>query len=86
MEGYFPLKFEIHPSEDLCVQAPSLFMFSLVQVAVHLGIVLLGGKLLGYSRRDTLIASNANVGGKCFAVAVNQPSARILPHNEHPKG
>ena len=43
--------------------APSLFLFSAVQIAVHLAIILGVGKLLGFRRRDLLLASNANVGG-----------------------
>mmetsp|Transcript_4280 Transcript_4280/g.12065 ORF Transcript_4280/g.12065 Transcript_4280/m.12065 type:complete len:238 (+) Transcript_4280:1306-2019(+) len=51
-------------------QAPSLFLFSFIQVALHLFIALSGGKLLGYSLRDILIASNANVGGPTTAAGM----------------
>ena len=44
--------------------APSLFVFCLVQIGLHLGIILGAGRLLGFSRRDILLASNANVGGE----------------------
>lgn len=44
--------------------APALFAFCLVQIGAHLGAILAAGRLLGFSRRDTLIASNANVGGE----------------------
>lgn len=44
--------------------APSLFAFCLVQIAVHLGSIMAAGKLMDFSRRDVLIASNANVGGE----------------------
>lgn len=44
--------------------APALFVFCLVQIGIHLALILGAGKLLGFSRRDVLIASNANVGGE----------------------
>jgi len=44
--------------------APSLFVFCLVQIGLHLGIILGAGRLMGFSRRDVLLASNANVGGE----------------------
>ena len=44
--------------------APALFAFCLVQIGVHLGAILAAGRLLGFTRRDVLIASNANVGGE----------------------
>ncbi len=44
--------------------APALFLFCLVQIGTHLGITLAAAQLLGFSRRDALIASNANVGGE----------------------
>lgn len=43
--------------------APALFAFSFVQIATHLGLTLGLGRLLGFSRRELLLASNANVGG-----------------------
>lgn len=43
--------------------APSLFVFCLLQIGVHLAIILGLGKLFGFTRRDVLLASNANVGG-----------------------
>lgn len=44
--------------------APTLFVFCTIQIAVHLGLLLGAGRLLGFTRRDVLLASNANVGGK----------------------
>lgn len=44
--------------------APSLFLFSSIQIGIHLAIILAAGKLLGFSRKDVLLASNANVGGQ----------------------
>ena len=48
---------------SVVIQAPSLFLFSFVQIAVHLAIVLGVGKLLKFDRKSLLLASNANVGG-----------------------
>ena len=47
--------------------APSLFLFSTIQISIHLAITLGVGKLFGFQRRDLLLASNANVGGKTVA-------------------
>ena len=44
--------------------APSLFLFSSIQIGVHLALTLGVGKLLGFNQRDLLLASNANVGGR----------------------
>ena len=44
--------------------APVLFLFSLIALGAHLGLLLGVGRLLGFSLRDLLIASNANVGGE----------------------
>ena len=52
--------------EVLCT-APALFCFCFVQIAVHLGVALGAGSLLGLPRRDVLVASNANVGGPTTA-------------------
>lgn len=43
--------------------APSIFFFCLIQISLHLAILLGLGKLFRFSRKDVLIASNANVGG-----------------------
>lgn len=47
--------------------APSIFLFSLVQIAVHLAIILGVGKLVRFELKSLLIASNANVGGPTTA-------------------
>lgn len=47
--------------------APSIFMFALVQVTVHLGLVLVLGKLLRFDLKLLLLASNANIGGPTTA-------------------
>ncbi|EFJ09588.1 hypothetical protein SELMODRAFT_44166, partial [Selaginella moellendorffii] len=50
--------------------APSLFLFCVVQIGVHLLIVLGVGKLLGVEKRLLLLASNANVGGPTTAAGM----------------
>lgn len=50
--------------------APSIFMFALVQITVHLGIILGLGKLLRFDPKLLLIASNANVGGPTTAAGM----------------
>ncbi|XP_010255249.1 PREDICTED: uncharacterized protein LOC104595989 isoform X1 [Nelumbo nucifera] len=47
--------------------APSIFMFSLVQIAVHLAVILGVGKLMQFDQKLLLLASNANVGGPATA-------------------
>ncbi|CAL5185323.1 unnamed protein product [Lathyrus oleraceus] len=47
--------------------APSIFMFALVQVTIHLLVVLGLGKLFKLDLKVLLIASNANVGGPTTA-------------------
>lgn len=42
---------------------PALFIFCFVQIAIHLVVTLGIGNAFGFSRRDLLLASNANVGG-----------------------
>ncbi|KAG2485644.1 hypothetical protein HYH03_015616 [Edaphochlamys debaryana] len=43
--------------------APVLFLFSAIALAAHLGLLLGVGRLTGFSLRELLIASNANIGG-----------------------
>lgn len=43
--------------------APVLFCYSFIALAGHLLLLLLLGRLAGFSRRDLLLASNANIGG-----------------------
>ncbi|XP_068660993.1 uncharacterized protein [Aristolochia californica] len=47
--------------------APSIFIFSLVQIAIHLALILGLGKLMKFDEKLLLIASNANVGGPTTA-------------------
>ncbi|CAL0300704.1 unnamed protein product [Lupinus luteus] len=50
--------------------APSIFLFSFVQVAVHLAVVIGLGRVFGFDLKSLLIASNANVGGPTTACAM----------------
>lgn len=50
--------------------APSIFLFALVQVTVHLIVILGLGKFLKVDQKLVLIASNANVGGPTTACAM----------------
>ena len=50
--------------------APSLFLYSFVQVSFHLGFTVFVGERFGLRRSDLLIASNANVGGPTTAAAM----------------
>lgn len=47
--------------------APSIFLFALVQVTVHLAVILGLGKLFGFELKLLLLASNANIGGPTTA-------------------
>lgn len=47
--------------------APSIFMFALVQVTVHLLVILGFGKLFSIDLKLLLLASNANIGGPTTA-------------------
>lgn len=47
--------------------APSIFMFALVQLTIHLAVVLVLGKLLRFDLKLLLLASNANIGGPTTA-------------------
>lgn len=50
--------------------APALFAFSTLQLVVHVLLVLAIGRVLGFTRRDLLLASNANVGGPTTAAGL----------------
>ncbi|KAK4789440.1 hypothetical protein SAY86_016744 [Trapa natans] len=47
--------------------APSIFMFALVQISIHLAMIIGLGKLFRFDMKLLLIASNANVGGPTTA-------------------
>ncbi len=47
--------------------APGILLFAIIMLSVHLIISLIGGKLLGISIQEIMIASSANVGGGSIA-------------------
>ncbi|KAJ4900443.1 hypothetical protein Rs2_14394 [Raphanus sativus] len=50
--------------------APSIFLFAVIQVMVHLAMTLLLGKLFCLDMKLLLLASNANIGGPTTACAM----------------
>ncbi|XP_059629168.1 uncharacterized protein LOC132271725 [Cornus florida] len=52
---------------NVITTAPSIFMFALVQVTVHLIVILALGKLFRFDLKQLLLASNANIGGPTTA-------------------
>lgn len=62
--------------------APSIFLFALVQIAIHLAIILGLGKLFRFDLKLLLIASNANVGGPttaCGMATAKGWSSMVVP-------
>ncbi|KAL5567935.1 hypothetical protein UlMin_024510 [Ulmus minor] len=62
--------------------APSIFMFCLVQIAVHLAVILGLGKLFRFDLKLLLIASNANVGGPttaCGMATAKEWTSMVVP-------
>lgn len=62
--------------------APSIFLFALVQITVHLALILGLGKLFRFDLKLLLIASNANVGGPttaCGMATAKGWSSLIVP-------
>ncbi len=54
----------------ILVNAPFLFVFCLIMVAVNLVVTLVFGKLLGFDLEEIIMASNANIGGPTTAAAM----------------
>ncbi|OMO71819.1 hypothetical protein COLO4_28011 [Corchorus olitorius] len=62
--------------------APSIFMFALVQITIHLALILGLGKLFRFDLKLLLIASNANVGGPttaCGMATAKGWSSMVVP-------
>ncbi|XWS50470.1 hypothetical protein CRYUN_Cryun12cG0090100 [Craigia yunnanensis] len=62
--------------------APSIFMFALVQISIHLALILGLGKLFRFDLKLLLIASNANVGGPttaCGMATAKGWSSMVVP-------
>ena len=51
--------------------APALFIFCFIQIAIHLGLTLGIGHAAGFTRKELLLASNANVGGDTLVAPWN---------------
>lgn len=49
---------------------PSIFVFALLQILIHLGVLLGIGKMMKIEPRLLLLASNANVGGPTTAAGM----------------
>ena len=67
---------------NVIITAPSIFMFSLVQIAVHLVVILGFGKLFRFDLKLLLLASNANVGGPttaCGMATAKGWSSMVVP-------
>lgn len=67
---------------NVIITAPSIFMFSLVQIAVHLAVILGFGKLFRFDLKLLLLASNANVGGPttaCGMATAKGWSSMVVP-------
>ncbi|XP_023900010.1 uncharacterized protein LOC112011898 isoform X1 [Quercus suber] len=67
---------------NVIITAPSIFMFSLVQIAVHLAVILAFGKLFRFDLKLLLLASNANVGGPttaCGMATAKGWSSMVVP-------
>ncbi|PRW59633.1 putative membrane -like [Chlorella sorokiniana] len=50
--------------------APALFLWSAVAVSTHVAVVLAGERLWRFTRRETCLASNANIGGPTTAAGM----------------
>ncbi|KAJ0099100.1 hypothetical protein Patl1_20196 [Pistacia atlantica] len=62
--------------------APSIFLFALVQISIHLAVILGLGKLFRFDMKLLLIASNANIGGPttaCGMATAKGWSSLIVP-------
>lgn len=67
---------------NVIATAPSIFVFALIQIAVHLAVILGLGKLFRIDQKLLLLASNANVGGPttaCGMATAKGWSSLIIP-------
>lgn len=67
---------------NVITTAPSIFLFALVQLAVHLAVILGLGKLFRFDLKLLLLASNANVGGPttaCGMATAKEWTSLIVP-------
>ncbi|KAL4859151.1 putative membrane protein YjcL [Chlorella vulgaris] len=50
--------------------APALFLWSAIAVSTHVGLVLAGERLWAFTRKESCLASNANIGGPTTAAGM----------------
>lgn len=83
MQMFFAVSGAAGSIKQVFQQAPSLFLFSGLQITVHFACLLLLGKLaFRLDSRDLFLASNANVGGPTTAAAMAKGKGwprRVLP-------
>mmetsp|Transcript_13236 Transcript_13236/g.29248 ORF Transcript_13236/g.29248 Transcript_13236/m.29248 type:complete len:466 (+) Transcript_13236:30-1427(+) len=83
MQMFFAVSGAAGSMKQVFQQAPSLFLFSALQIGVHFVCLLLLGKVVfRLDGRDLFLASNANVGGPTTAAAMakgKQWPRRVLP-------
>ena len=83
MQMFFAVSGAAGSIKQVFQQAPSLFLFSALQIAVHFACLLILGKLaFRLDTRDLFLASNANVGGPTTAAAMAKGKEwprRVLP-------
>ena len=83
MQMFFAVSGAAGSIKQVFQQAPSLFLFSALQIAVHFACLLILGKLaFRIDSRDLFLASNANVGGPTTAAAMAKGKEwprRVLP-------
>lgn len=58
--------------KEVVHKAPSLFLWSAVAISVHLLLMLLFERVFSFTRRETCLASNANIGGPTTAAGMAQ--------------
>ena len=55
---------------EILTNAPLLFVFCFIMIAVNMLFCLIGGKILNFPLEDIIIASNANIGGPTTAAGM----------------
>lgn len=55
---------------QIITQAPALFLFTTLMVLINMVFCFLGGKLLKFDLEDSILASNANIGGPTTAAGM----------------
>ncbi|KAI5657872.1 hypothetical protein M9H77_26665 [Catharanthus roseus] len=82
MQAFFTVVGASGSISNVINTAPSIFLFALVQIAVHLVVILGVGKLFRFDLKLLLLASNANVGGPttaCGMATAKGWSSMVVP-------